>query len=140
MEGNIFALPFLGMEVMLQVAEISGGAVGQVFEVTAESKVTIQDRNASSSSAPASDGPSYARRAAQAAAAAFEEEDGGPAAEAAFQAATAGIRSLGSPLSSLGGLQSQVRNCANPKGVYTKTHSPLPHRWIPCGSRSSPLY
>lgn len=138
MEGNIFALPFLGMDVMLHVAEICGGAGGQAWEVTAESTVTIQDRGASKSSTGV--GPGYARSAAQAAATAFQEEEGGPAAEAAFQAATAGIRSLGSSLSNLGGLASQVREVAYEKCRDTASNPGLRCRWTPCGSRSSLLF
>ena len=108
MPGNVLSLPFLGLDIRLIVNEIDGTS-GNPALVTSGTIVKVNIGSTSSEGGTVlSKVPAYVNLAKQAAADALGEEDEGPAAEAAFQAASAGARSLGSSLEGLGGLNAQV--------------------------------
>lgn len=102
-------LPFLGLDIQLIAKEIDGKP-GNPSQVTAGTTVKITARSGSSIEGDniMSKVPPYVNLAKRAAADALGEEDEGPAAQAAFQAASGGARSLGSSLANLGGLEAQV--------------------------------
>lgn len=102
-------LPFLGLDIRLITREIDGEP-GNPSQVTARTSVKITTATASSiqSDNNISKVPPYVNLVKRAVADALGEEDEGPAVQAAFQAASAGARSLGSSLASLGGLEAQV--------------------------------
>jgi hypothetical protein len=102
-------LPFLGLDIRLRVREIDGnpGDPGQVTAGTTV-KLCMGSDSATEGENSLAKVPAYVNLAKQAAADALGEEDEGPAAQAAFQAAIGGARSLGSSLANLGGLETQV--------------------------------
>lgn len=113
------ALPILGLDIFLRIQELSsttGGVLLGPNQITSGTFVQIQDSSetaAQHGSNDPSSGPSYAQQAAQAAGEALGEGEGGPAGLAAMHAAMSGMRSMGSPLSDLGGLNTQVRKAFN---------------------------
>jgi hypothetical protein len=102
-------LPFLGLDIRLQVREMDGDS-GYPSQITAGTTIKVQMGIGSSTESESNMAklPPYVNLAKRAAADALGEEDEGPAAQAAFQAASGGARSLGSSLANLGGLEAQV--------------------------------
>jgi hypothetical protein len=107
-------LPFLGLDIRFVVMEIGGkpghSSLDIPSQVVAETTLRITTGSGSfiEGDSRMSKVPPYVNLVKRAVADALGEEDEGPAAQAAFQAASGGARSLGSSLTNLGGLEAQV--------------------------------
>ena len=133
--GNLVRLPFLGLDIVLRVSEIVGAGEGTPVQVLSSHALSILgwDDGRPFPHQQSRPGLAYAHKAAQAAAQAVDGGDGGPAAVAAFQAAGAGERSLGTSYADLGGLQAQVSfDCAysNLPACKVSLHQQYTH-WPP---------
>ena len=104
--GNIITLPFLGLDILLRVEEIAEGEESVPRRVGKRTLVVLDVGDGVNGGQVESE--TYADKAAKAAADAVGDGDDGPAAKATYQAAIAGMKSLGVPSSELGGLHSQM--------------------------------